>query len=984
MSGASDEPMGGQVLRASAVNPYIGPRAFEARESAYFCGRDREVEILTATVMARRAALLFAQSGAGKTSLLQAGLIPELTRLEVIGRGARARSHQKMQVLPVLTVGGALPIAAAASPPNVYVCAALFSLFPDAATGDLAHLTLTDGLAQYGAEASVSLAEASLLIFDQFEELFTRAPAVRSEQEAFFLQLREALHRYPALHALFAMREDHIGELTPYASLLPDGLRHRFRLERLDRDAALEAVRRPAERAGCPFGEDVAEALVDNLRGAQGQVRASALHGAGRVAERPSFSEYVEPVHLQIVCHQLWDNLPPGRTTVLAEDLREFGDVDEALTAFYENGLLGAAEATGVSERRLRTWFDDALITPARTRGLAYRDTEDTAELPNAAVDVLREGYIVRTYTRGADTWCELAHDRLVEPILATNQAWYARHRNPLTLAAEAWLQGGKAQDELYSGAQLQKALAQVEAEPEEFSDLEREFVRSSAEAARRHVVRRQRVLLLAAVVLLLVFSGLTSWSLVNARRATDAMETAIAEKNIRDDLADGLAFALTAQAVQQVGPQTTETASTDDADGDGLSDRQEELYGTNPWEADTDGDGLNDGDEIRFNTDPLAIDTDRDTLLDGAEVHKLGTSPTNPDTDGDGLNDNVDPDPGALPTPLPTPTPTIPPVLRTPTKTRIVGPTPDPTDVASAATATPNLEGTATIKAIQTRLAEVQALQTTEANAVQVAPMLAAVLDDHGSRMLLVPAGRFIMGSEAGGEDERPAHKVELGAFYIDQHEVTNEQYAAFLRDLGTETEAKEWLDGPITAAGLRRDGESWRAVDGYADHPVVGVTWYGAAAYCKWAGKRLPSEAEWEKAARGSDALVYPWGDKFDGARLNYCDASCELRWRDERGVDGYPQTAPVGSFPKGASPYGALDMAGNVWEWVADWYDADYYQQSPVTDPVGPAAGGERVHRGGSWDSTEEFSRAALRYHVPPAHAAPTLGFRCAQTP
>jgi len=230
-------------------------------------------------------------------------------------------------------------------------------------------------------------------------------------------------------------------------------------------------------------------------------------------------------------------------------------------------------------------------------------------------------------------------------------------------------------------------------------------------------------------------------------------------------------------------------------------------------------------------------------------------------------------------------------------------------------------------------------------------------------AEMVFVPAGEFTMGSRddaSGAEsDEKPAHPVSLDTFWVDRYEVTNAQYKLCV-DAGKcqlPRETKSYTHNPYF-------GE--KEFDNY---PVIYVSWNDAQAYCAWADKRLPTEAEWEKAARGVDERVYPWGDTFEQSRLN------------SGSVVG--DTTQVEKYPSGASPYGALDMVGNVWEWVADWYDENYYKNSPAQNPTRPASGQSRVLRGGAWHSNIVIARGARRGWIQPGRMVSNNGFRCARS-
>jgi formylglycine-generating enzyme required for sulfatase activity len=225
---------------------------------------------------------------------------------------------------------------------------------------------------------------------------------------------------------------------------------------------------------------------------------------------------------------------------------------------------------------------------------------------------------------------------------------------------------------------------------------------------------------------------------------------------------------------------------------------------------------------------------------------------------------------------------------------------------------------------------------------------------------MVYVPAGDFQMGGtkedENARDEELPRHTVYLKGYWIDQTEVTNAQYSQCVADGD--------CDKPYSQTSFARS--SYYSDMDYADYPVIFVSWYDAVSYCEWAGRNLPSEAEWEKAARGVNASTYPWGDEIscDLANYGWCQGD----------------TTPVGKYLGGASPYGLLDMAGNVWEWVADYYYSGYYADSPLDYPTGPESGAYRVIRGGSWNDDIRSLRTSSRYYYFPDNARVSIGFRC----
>jgi formylglycine-generating enzyme required for sulfatase activity len=262
---------------------------------------------------------------------------------------------------------------------------------------------------------------------------------------------------------------------------------------------------------------------------------------------------------------------------------------------------------------------------------------------------------------------------------------------------------------------------------------------------------------------------------------------------------------------------------------------------------------------------------------------------------------------------------------------------------------------------------------------------------------MALIPSGEFTMGSPEGSDgfpDEHPERRVFLSGYFLDRFEVTNEAYTAFVQATGHRTPANATQAATLWANN--------RPIPGIEHHPVVNVSWEDADAYCRWAGKRLPTEAEWEKAARGTDSRRYPWGNDWDFSRANSASywaqrtiafqsgADWDAFWGSgegarlakEKGIQGEVLTMPVDSFPHAVSPYGLFGMAGNASEWVQDWYDPNYYQNAPLTDPTGPVRGAIKAMRGGSWLKPAASLRTSDRDWGTMDSRPSGTGFRCAK--
>jgi WD40 repeat protein len=388
-------------------NPFVGPRPFDRDDGLLFFGRNREVRELLSLIVSSRVVLLYSASGAGKTSLLNARVIPLL------------EAEEGFEVLPPARVGG-VRIDDDANRENVYVQGVLSNWareLGDDAAGATDGLTLAGFLAERPRPPDArGFARPRALVFDQFEELFTVAPKRWKERKPFLGQIAEALEADPLLRVVIAMREDYVAQLDPHAEPLLGGLRSRFRLERLGQKAALRAVTGPLETTDRRFDPGVAESLVNDLL---------TFHvDTGTGEPEKVEGEFVEPVQLQVACHSLWTQLPPDVKQITDKHLVEFGDVDEVLGRYYDGAVHAAASAAHKREGVVRRAIEESFITKVGTRGTAIREAEETGAVPNAAVDALEARHVVRAERRAGARWYELTHDRLIEPIQASNRRY--------------------------------------------------------------------------------------------------------------------------------------------------------------------------------------------------------------------------------------------------------------------------------------------------------------------------------------------------------------------------------------------------------------------------------------------------------------------------------------------------------------------------------------------------------------------------------
>jgi len=484
---------------------YVGPRPFEEKDKAIFFGRDREIQDLLSTVIAHRLVLVYAQSGAGKTSLINAGLIHLL-------------KDEQFEVLPVARVKGTiLENTKTDEISNIYVFNTLTSWVEDEYdVKRLAKMKLVDFLNEQKRmqdEDSMPLPRA--VIFDQFEEIFSLHQDRWKDREGFFEQVSDALEADPLLRVVFVIREDFIAQLDPYEYPLPERMWTRFHMESLRREDALLAIKEPVKKVGRSFAEGVAEKLVDDLL----KIRVETT--PGEVTEAPG--EFIEAVQLQVVCQNLWQELPPDEKQITFQHLKTYGNVEQELYRFYEKAIRAAAEKADIDEKGLRRLCGEVLITETGTRGMVYRAQNLTGGVPNAAIDVLESMHLIRAEWRAGARWYELTHDRFIEPILSSNKVFN-----------EKLAEKKRKENERLEKKQLEKEWAEKErAEKERLEKEWEERRRIEKEKSKNRIIKGLATF--SIVLIILAGTALTQKQIAEKNSKEAEKQRQIAEENSKE-----------------------------------------------------------------------------------------------------------------------------------------------------------------------------------------------------------------------------------------------------------------------------------------------------------------------------------------------------------------------------------------------------------------------------------------------------------------
>ena len=459
-------PLIGAESRPKPKNPYRGPREF--RRGDRLPNRQREARELTDRVVAERIVLLHAPSGAGKTSLVETAVADELLQ-------------EGFWPTPRLRVNEPLPEDRPVRNQYIYSLVTYLLTGPEDAE-PCEDMSLREAVERWRAFAQPNNM-TTVLIIDQLEEALTLIPTDWGAKEAFFRELGMLLSVEP-IWALLLMREDYMGGLDRYLRLLPGCLRSRYRLDFLSKDDARLAMRVPAEGQGVAFKADAADALAHRLAVAK-------IQRPGEEVKAVS-APYVEPVQLQVACRLLWKSIRKDRgdnfLSIEVADVEKHADIDKALTLYFNDTVRNAVTETGASELAIRDWFEFDLITKQRFRSQTLRAPE-TAK-PQDVLSILEDGYLIRGDVRGPSTWYELAHDRLIGPVLTSNETWRQEKLKWWQAKAYEWNDHDRDPAFLLRAAELSGDYLPTEGLDSGLTDVERAFLAASMDRAHQTSVQ--------------------------------------------------------------------------------------------------------------------------------------------------------------------------------------------------------------------------------------------------------------------------------------------------------------------------------------------------------------------------------------------------------------------------------------------------------------------------------------------------------------
>jgi WD40 repeat protein len=507
------------LSNADLKNPFVGPRSIEEGQKIF--GRDREIQALYYKLSADRIVLLYSPSGAGKTSMIQAGLIPRLREnFEVWGP---IRVNQEPQNAPAGANRYSLSCKLRIDP-----AAPLNDLGPSVSLGEFVSSRRAklksqrlEELKKRGDEDEDDEADDNIvLVFDQFEEVLTTDPLDLGTKKAFFKELGSLLQGDRHLWALFMIREDYLAQLDPYCDDLPTHLNSRFRIDLLACTEAQKAIESLAAlgKPSRSFSEEAISRLINDLSAVKLQLP------NGKIISAQGNS--IEPLHLQVVCRNLWERLKPRRMTIERRDVAKFGDVTEALAGYYAATMAEIAHGDKRTQRRIREWVG-RLITPADTRGQVQLGEGKTGGLDNETeVALLVRSHLIRPEPRAGSTWYELSHDRLIPPVKEDNRRWLEANLSPLQKQAALWSQQGEPDGLLFSGKQLKAA--EAEAAKLELAPTETKFIQVAKLARTRS--RTVRGIVAVFTLLIWISFGLLMWQYVKVRRAEQKADTALVQ----------------------------------------------------------------------------------------------------------------------------------------------------------------------------------------------------------------------------------------------------------------------------------------------------------------------------------------------------------------------------------------------------------------------------------------------------------------------